>query len=129
MLPALTVSAACGFLGVAAGAFGAHALDQVLSPSVLEIYQTGVFYHLLHAVLMTAIAIAIPLSTDGQPNFTRLLRTSVWLYFIGILFFSGSLYCLAIFDIRSLGMITPIGGLFFLAGWTTLFLAGLRLKL
>jgi len=129
MSPALTISAACGFLGVAAGAFGAHALDQILSPRALEIYQTGVLYHLLHAAVMTAISITIPLSTDSQANFSRLLRVGVWLFFIGILLFSGSLYGLAVFDFRLLGMITPIGGVFFLAGWTTLFLAGLRQKL
>ena len=93
-----------GFLGVALGAFGAHQLATLLSANqTLSIWQTAVLYHLVHAVAALWAAGRNP--------------TIVWIWALGILIFSGSLYILAVTNIRWLGAITPIGGLLFLAGW------------
>lgn len=104
---AIQVAAVLGFLGVALGAFGAHGLKATLiANDTLAIWQTAVLYHLLHAVASLWAA-------ERQP-------LVVWLWAAGILIFSGSLYTLAVTNIKWLGAITPIGGLFFLAGWLTL---------
>ena len=93
-----------GFLGVALGAFGAHQLAALLTANqTLSIWQTAVLYHLVHAVAALWAAGRNP--------------TVVWIWAAGILVFSGSLYILAVTNIRWLGAITPIGGLLFLAGW------------
>jgi uncharacterized membrane protein YgdD (TMEM256/DUF423 family) len=93
-----------GFLGVALGAFGAHQLAALLTANqTLSIWQTAVLYHLVHTVAALWAAGRNP--------------TIVWIWAAGILVFSGSLYILAVTNIRWLGAITPIGGLLFLAGW------------
>ena len=94
-------------LSVGAGAFGAHALRQRLEPRALEIFETGSRYHIYHALAMILCAL---IATSGS-------RTSGWMFQAGIVIFSGSLYALAITDVKILGAITPIGGLLFLAGW------------
>ncbi|GAT31582.1 hypothetical protein TSACC_1133 [Terrimicrobium sacchariphilum] len=104
---AIQVAAVLGFLGVALGAFGAHGLKATLTANdTLAIWQTAVLYHLLHAV-------AALWAAERQP-------IVVWFWAAGILIFSGSLYILAVTNIKWLGAITPIGGLLFLAGWLTL---------
>jgi len=104
---AIQVAAVLGFLGVALGAFGAHGLKATLiANDTLAIWQTAVLYHLLHAV-------AALWAAERQP-------IVVWFWAAGILIFSGSLYILAVTNIKWLGAITPIGGLLFLAGWLTL---------
>jgi uncharacterized membrane protein YgdD (TMEM256/DUF423 family) len=106
------------FLAVALGAFGAHVLKERISSDMLNIYQTGVHYHMIHAIGLLLIAL---LSTKmGNP---QLIHWSGWLLQIGILLFSGSLYTLSMTGIRVLGIITPFGGLCFLAGWALLALA------
>jgi uncharacterized membrane protein YgdD (TMEM256/DUF423 family) len=101
---ATQIAGLLGFLGVALGAFGAHQLAALLTANqTLSIWQTAVLYHLVHAV-------AALWATGRNP-------TVVWLWAGGILVFSGSLYLLALTNIRWLGAITPIGGLLFLAGW------------
>jgi uncharacterized membrane protein YgdD (TMEM256/DUF423 family) len=116
----LAVAAALGLVGVAAGAFGAHALRGRLAADMLSAFQTGVMYHLLHAVALTAIA---ALAARG-PSAT--LTAAGWLMIAGIALFSGSLYALALTGVRPIGAITPIGGLCLLAAWLCLLIAALR---
>src|SRR4051812_32134486 len=108
----LLAAATLGFLGVELGAFGAHALRQRLAPELLAVYQTGVLYHLVHAVALLGVAILAKMRPDAM------LTAAGWLFVAGIMIFSGSLYALAITGVRVLGAITPLGGLAFLAGWT-----------
>ncbi|MEW5975307.1 MAG: DUF423 domain-containing protein [Acidobacteriota bacterium] len=101
-------------LGVAAGAFGAHALKQRLSPDLLQVFETGVRYQLIHALALLALGLA----ADRWPTLN--LSLVGWLFLAGILLFSGSLYLLCLSGIRALGAITPLGGTAFLAGWALL---------
>jgi uncharacterized membrane protein YgdD (TMEM256/DUF423 family) len=114
IFPAIRISAVVGFLGVALGAFGAHALKAHLaSLNMGDVWEKAVFYHLVHAVVLLYLA--------GRPTFPRL----PWCFFlVGIILFSGSLYLLAYTGIRWLGAITPLGGLSLLAGWLTLAIWG-----
>lgn len=96
-----------GFVGVALGAFGGHALKEMLSPEMLEIYKIGIQYHLIHAVVLLAIALS------GK----EYLRKSFIFFTIGILLLSFSLYAYAISGIKFLVFITPLGGTSFLIGW------------
>src|SRR4030095_8018452 len=111
----LLIGAILGFLGVALGAFGAHGLKNRLSPEVLEVFDTGVRYHMYHTFAVLIVAAAI-----GHIGNARLLAMAGWFFFAGILLFSGSLYALAITSVGILGAITPIGGLLFLIGWACL---------
>ena len=112
----LKISAALGFLGVVLGAFGAHGLKKVIdAPHRLEVWDTAVFYHLIHAVMLYLIAMS------GQ------LRQAAWnCIALGIVVFSGSLYVLVLTGLSWLGAITPIGGLLFLSGWGLLVLRPAR---
>jgi len=108
-------------LGVILGAFGAHALKTRLSPEMLSVFQTGVQYHIYHALGMFMVAaLLIPYPNAGG------LRTGGWILFAGILLFSGSLYLMALTGIRWFGPITPIGGACFIIGWIWIFWAVLR---
>ena len=111
----LLLGAVFGFLGVALGAFGAHGLRSKLSPEMLNVFETGVRYHMYHVFALLIVAAAI-----GHLGSARLLVMAGWLFFGGILIFSGSLYALALTGTGILGAITPIGGLLFLAGWAAL---------
>ena len=105
-------------LGVAAGAFGAHGLKDVLTPDAKAIYQTAVFYQLIHGLALFVIAwLASIKPAEG------LIRTAGWAFLLGILLFSGSLYALSLTGVRKWGMVTPLGGLAFLIGWASLALA------
>lgn len=108
----MAVAGALGFTGVALGAFGAHALKARLSPDLLEVYKTGVFYQLVHAVTLLAV--------NGLWARLRAPRVTAALFVAGVVIFSGSLYALAISGVRVWGAVTPFGGLAFLAGWLTL---------
>jgi len=112
-----------GFLAVALGAFGAHALKNILDPQLLVTFQTGVQYHMTHTLALLAVA----LLTLQFPQ-SNLLKSSGWLFVLGILFFSGSLYALSLSGIRWLGAITPIGGVLFLGAWGCLFWFALTTK-
>lgn len=98
-------------LGVGFGAFGAHALKARLAPELLAVYEVGVRYQLVHALALLAVAWAC----TRWPG--ALVTASGWLFVIGTLLFSGSLYALSLSGIRWLGAITPIGGVAWLAGW------------
>ena len=106
---ALTTCFASGFVGVALGAFGAHGLKNLVTPELLEIYKTGVFYQFVHTFAALAL---LALCTEFRP-----IRVPLLLFFAGIVLFSGSLYLLAVTGIRQLGMITPVGGALWLIAW------------
>ena len=113
---ALRVAAVLGFLGVALGAFGAHGLKDLLARNgTAAIWDKAVLYHFVHAVMMFILAGRTP------------VQTGPWLSFLlGILIFSGSLYLLAVTNLRWLGAITPFGGVSFIVGWLWLAIAPLR---
>src|SRR6266513_255488 len=97
----LRIAAALCFLAVALGAFGAHGLTDVWNKAVL--------YHFIHAIALFVLALY------GTTN-----RGAWWLLFTGIIIFSGSLYVMALMNVRWLGTVTPLGGLCFLGGWAWL---------
>jgi uncharacterized membrane protein YgdD (TMEM256/DUF423 family) len=103
-----------GALGVAAGAFGAHGLKGWLTPEMLAVFETGVRYHLIHALGLLAVAWA---STRWA---SRAIPAAGWFFVAGILLFSGSLYAMCLTGVRALGAITPIGGVAFILGWLLL---------
>ena len=104
------IAAALCFLAVALGAFGAHSLKSTLElHGMLDVWNKAVFYHFIHAIALLVLALY------GTVN-----RGAWWLLFAGIFLFSGSLYLLALTNLRWLGAITPFGGLCFLAGWAWL---------
>ena len=105
-----------GLLAVALGAFAAHALQQRLSPEALGTFQTAVQYHMTHALALFGVG----LLTLNYPN-ARFAQISAYLFMLGIVLFSGSLYGLSLTGMRWLGPITPLGGLCFLAAWGCLF--------
>jgi len=115
----LVFAAISGFLAVAMGAFGAHGLKSVLTPEMLTVYQTGVFYHLSHSIIWAMVALA----GVQWPSISWLNR-SAWGFALGILLFSGSLYLLTLTGIKTLGMVTPFGGASLLVGWLMLAMAG-----
>ena len=107
------IAAILCFLAVALGAFGAHALRSMLEGhGMLDVWNKAVFYHFIHAIALLVLALF------GTTN-----RGAWWLLFAGIFLFSGSLYVMALTNLRWLGAITPLGGICFLAGWGWLVLA------
>lgn len=113
---ALVVGAALGALGVAAGAFGAHALKAQLGADKLAIFETGARYHLLHALALLAAGLLA--RHAGEP-----LTVTTQLFTWGIVLFSGSLYALALGAPPAVGLLTPVGGAALIAGWVALALA------
>jgi uncharacterized membrane protein YgdD (TMEM256/DUF423 family) len=111
-------------LSVALGAFGAHGLKGHLDEYALSIYEKAVFYHFLHALGILVISLFARAGALLPATENRVC----WMLFIGILFFSGSLYALAISGVRLLGAVTPIGGVAFIAGWLWLGIALLRTR-
>ena len=111
----LLVGAILGFLGVAIGAFGAHALRGRLPPEMLSVFEIGVRYQMYHVLALLIVATVI-----GRAGPARLLIISGWSFVAGILIFSGSLYALALTGTTTFGAITPIGGLGLLIGWACL---------
>ncbi len=118
MSPWLLIAAANGFLAVAAGALGAHALAGALDAQALQTFETAARYHMYHALAMGLAALAL----RERPA----ARAAAALFLAGIVLFSGSLYALALFGLRPLAYATPFGGLAFLAGWAALGYAALR---
>lgn len=105
-------------LVVMLGAFGAHGLKAMLTADMLAVYQTGVHYHLFHALGLLAIGIVATQIADSV-----WLKWSGWLMLIGIILFSGSLYVLSVSGLRWLGMVTPFGGVAFIAAWIVFVIA------
>jgi uncharacterized membrane protein YgdD (TMEM256/DUF423 family) len=98
-------------VGVGAGAFGAHGLKGRLDPEMLSIFEVGVRYQMYHAFALIAAA----WSQAKWPS--KLVRIGGWMFVVGTVIFSGSLYMLSMTDEKWLGVITPFGGLAFMAGW------------
>ena len=103
-----------GFLAVALGAFGAHALEDILNDYGAGIWDTAVQYQMFHAAGLVLVGI---LMSKGLFGAVKQLKWAMICFNAGIVFFSGSLFILAVTGIKILGAITPIGGVFFLAGW------------
>jgi uncharacterized membrane protein YgdD (TMEM256/DUF423 family) len=112
--PWIVVGAVSGFLAVAIGAFGAHGLKAILSPEALTVYHTGAQYQMYHALALVGLGIWAAQNPSLNPSLPG------WAFTAGILLFSGSLYALALTDIKLLGAITPFGGLSFMFGWLCL---------
>ena len=118
----LLLGSAAAFLFVAIGAFGAHALsDRLEEAGRTDTFETGVMYHMIHAMAIIAAAILMRFLSS-----TGLVYGAGWAFFAGIIIFSGSLYALSLTGIRVFGAITPIGGAAFLAGWVMIFIAALN---
>ncbi len=114
------LGAASGFIAVAAGAFGAHALRTRLGADLLAVFEVGVRYQMYHALALLAVAWA----ATRWPG--RAVVAGGWCFVAGTLLFSGSLYALALTGLRGLGAVTPFGGVLFLAGWLLLAYAAVR---
>lgn len=112
-----------GFLAVALGAFGAHALKERLSEKYLAVWETAVQYQMFHALALVAIGILMSSKLLGS---VTSLSAAGYLILAGIIIFSGSLYVLSLTGIGILGAITPIGGVAFLAGWILLIVAAVK---
>ena len=109
---ALVLAALLLFLAVALGAFGAHALKARLTPDLQAVWQTAVQYHAWHELELLALGVMLLARPDAS------VGLAAWLFVSGIVLFSGSLYLLVLTGARGLGVITPLGGVAFLAGWS-----------
>jgi uncharacterized membrane protein YgdD (TMEM256/DUF423 family) len=109
-----TVGALSAGLGVALGAFGAHALKARLAPDMLAVWETGVRYQIVHALALLAVAWAATRWPGTAVN------ASGWLFVAGTLLFSGSLYVLSLSGVRWLGAVTPLGGVAWIVAWLCL---------
>ena len=116
----LSLGSISGALGVMLGAFGAHGLKDRLSEKMLANWMTGVEYQFYHTFALLVVGLLALKFQSGA------LTASGWSFAAGILIFSGSLYIMALTGITKLGAITPIGGLFFIAGWVLLATAILK---
>lgn len=114
------LGALLALVGVAAGAFGAHALKPRLAVDMLAVFETGVRYQLVHSLALLATAWA----THRWPG--RITRAAGWFFVVGIVLFSGSLYLLALTGTRGIGIVTPLGGAAFILGWACLAWAAAR---
>jgi uncharacterized membrane protein YgdD (TMEM256/DUF423 family) len=115
----LAAAGVLGFTGVAMGAFGAHALRAKLTPERMTTLQTGVLYHLVHALATAAAALAAARWSSSAA------AAAGWCFVAGVVLFSGSLYVLAITEHRRWGAVTPLGGVLFLVGWALLAITGI----
>ena len=111
-----------GATGVVAGAYGAHALPQQLSPYLLNVFQTAVLYQLIHAVALLGVVALL-----SQSVTSKALLISASLMVVGTTLFSGSLYLLTLSSWR-VGLITPLGGFLLIAAWITLVIAAFTYK-
>ena len=117
----LLTGAALGALAVVLGAFGAHELKKIVPPDTVTTFQTGVQYQMYHAIALLAVAIIF----ERYPN--KPIKWSGTCFIAGIILFSGSLYIITALKatetvgLNGIGIITPFGGLFFIAGWLLLF--------
>ena len=103
------------FIGVGLGAFGAHGLKNKVTKEMLPVWETAVQYHLIHALALILIGILCQLMPEAS-----LVSNAGWLFLGGIVLFSGSLYVMVLTGNKSLGIITPMGGVAFLLGWLSI---------
>jgi uncharacterized membrane protein YgdD (TMEM256/DUF423 family) len=108
-------------LVVMLGAFGVHGLKAKLTAEMLAVYQTGVHYHLFHALGLLAVGLVATQIADSI-----YLKWSGWLMLVGIILFSGSLYVLSVSGLRWLGAVTPFGGFSFIVAWVLFVIAILK---
>jgi uncharacterized membrane protein YgdD (TMEM256/DUF423 family) len=132
----LVLGAIFGFIGVALGAFGSHALRSKLTGERVATFETGVRYQMWHALALFVVVVVeawTPTAGSGPSSFTLVgdrggapfLFAAGWLFVAGIVLFSGSLYALAVTDNRAWGAVTPFGGTCLLLGWGMLLFATL----
>lgn len=114
----IRIAAILGASGVAAGAFGAHGLRTRVDARMLEVFETAVRYQMFHVPALLTVGILLMMGRSGLA-----LQLSGWSFLVGSVIFSGSLYALVLSDVRWLGAITPIGGVFLIAGWILLAVA------
>jgi uncharacterized membrane protein YgdD (TMEM256/DUF423 family) len=114
----LRIAAISAALAVAAGAFGAHGLRNVLTPARLEVWQTASHYHLVMSAVLVALGLAVRTSDAPMP-------LAAWLLLAGVVVFSGSLYLLCLTNRGILGAVTPIGGTLLIAGFIVLAVRGI----
>lgn len=119
----LIAAGVCGFTAVLAGTFGAHGIKGNVSEKLLANFETGVHYHLAHALALLGVAIL----SGMLPN-AKGLRFAGWCMVFGIIVFSGSLYVMAVTGKTWLGMITPFGGVSFLVAWALVAITAFNLR-
>lgn len=118
----LLIACVNGFIAVAAGAFAAHGLSGRLDAHMLAVFETGARYQMYHALAIGLCAFAM------RGHAATAAHGAALLFLIGIVLFSGSLYALSLTGIRTLGIVTPFGGLAFLAGWAALAYSATKLS-
>lgn len=109
-------------IAIMLGAFGAHALKQILGSEMLAVWQTAVQYHLIHGLALIAVGLLMPRIHGKHMQFAGIA------FLTGIILFSGSLYTLALTGVKILGALTPLGGLAFLLGWAILARASMKTR-
>ena len=124
MGPWLVAAGLNGMVAVAMGAGAAHGLRARLDPAALSWIETASRYQIWHALAL--LGVALLLRRDGLGRHRRLAHAAGWAFLAGIVLFAGSLYLLALTDIRALTWVTPLGGLALIAGWAALVLLGVR---
>ena len=112
----LMIGSISGCLVIIMGAFGAHALNEILDDYSKSVYNKAVLYHMFHSIALLILGLINKIQPEIQ------LSIAGWSFLLGIILFSGSLYILAITGIKPLGMITPLGGILFIIGWVVFFL-------
>lgn len=122
----VVTAAFLGALTIAIGAFGAHGLKQLVDAEAITSFETGVRYQMFHVIVLLVIGLTGPISTTTK-------KWVFWFFIFGIILFSGSIYILALkeilsFDVKFLGLFTPLGGLSFIIGWLRLGYGLLKLK-
>ena len=110
----IALGAILGAVGVAVGAFGAHAVADSVTPERLKVFETAARYHQLHAIAVLAVGVIAATWPSSQLNLAG------YLFLTGIILFSGSLYVLVLTDTGWLGAVTPVGGLALIGGWCAL---------
>ena len=113
-MPFISIGALLALLGVAAGAFGAHALRDHLDPARMQAFETAARYQLLHALALLFVGAKAPSAPRAGAGLAG------GLFVAGVLLFSGSLYALVLTGVPAWGAVTPFGGLCFMAGWAVL---------
>lgn len=111
-----------GAIAVILGAFGAHALRNIVTESKIEVFKTAVTYQFYHVFALLALAWL----QYQKPN--KIFMYAGMFFIIGIILFSGSLYMLTFVELKGLGIITPVGGIFFIAGWIAILIGTIQLK-